>query len=152
MATRKNSGKGKAKTKAQIAAAAKSKAKVETKQAEDANKAAAEAIAEAGVESGEAEDANKAAAEAIADADAAAIEGEAIALEKEIDIIGNGKSSEREVVKEVKEADSFIKVRPVRAEMYDPFQRVRIPEGADTPLVNSGWVKSQVAAGLLIRC
>jgi len=153
MAARKNNGKNKskakAKTKAQVAAEAKLKAGVETEEAEVANEVAAGAIADAKTENKEADDAVQAAAVAVADADASFIEDEALVLQTEPDIIGNGKSSEKKAEKETKK---FIKVRPKFAAMYEPFQRVRIPEGVDTPLVKSQWVEGQLAAGLLREC
>ena len=47
---------------------------------------------------------------------------------------------------------NFIKVRPTKGYMFEPFQRIAIQEQVETPVLLSDWVISQIEAGLLEKC
>ncbi len=57
-----------------------------------------------------------------------------------------------EEVAEPKLAKGFIKLKAVKAYMIEPFQRVAIKEGVETPVKHTGWVDAQIKAGLLRKC
>lgn len=135
-----------AKQKAAAKKAAKARA---TKEAKEATAA----VVAADVEIGEANDAEVEANVAEADSDASAIEEEAGAIadaDVEMNVGLSPEKSEEDDPKKEKEA--LVKVRPVRGYMFEPFQRVAIPEGVKTPLVRSQWVQCQIDAGLLKEC
>ena len=45
----------------------------------------------------------------------------------------------------------MIEVRPTRGYMFEPFQRIQIPEGQWTPVRETNWVIDQLARRLLRR-
>lgn len=45
----------------------------------------------------------------------------------------------------------LIMVCATQGYMFEPFQRIPLPEGHDVPVKETGWVISQIEAGLLKR-
>lgn len=46
----------------------------------------------------------------------------------------------------------YVNVRPVKSYMFDPFQRISIMEGVDTPVQLTSWIQAQLDAKLLETC
>ena len=46
-------------------------------------------------------------------------------------------------------AKKVVKVRPTHGSMWEPFQRIMIAEGNETPVELTSWVDSQIKAGFL---
>lgn len=53
-----------------------------------------------------------------------------------------------EVVKET----PMIVVKPRLGRLVEPFQKIAIEEGVETPVRQSNWVLDQLRAGLLVKC
>ena len=76
--------------------------------------------------------------------EAARLKAEAKAKEQEADRFkAEAKVEEREAPPDL---GDMVFVRPLRGYKYEPFQLLPIPEGQDTPLVYTAWVKSQCDA------
>ena len=50
-----------------------------------------------------------------------------------------------------KKAPDLIRVQAVSSYMFEPFQRIAIPQGSGTPVERTNWVETQIKAGLLIE-
>ena len=58
-------------------------------------------------------------------------------------------ASEPTVAAPKQKKSGFVTVVANKGDMYEPFQVIHIPQGLPTPVRDTDWVKSQIAAGLL---
>ena len=64
------------------------------------------------------------------------------------------KAAEKKAAKAAKPAKppkpgSMVTVMPTKGYMFEPFEHVKLPEGAETKVKLTSWVQSQINAGLL---